>query len=331
MAANSAKITENVESKLAAAILADPIGLHLDDVAIDDEMVVLTVTSIQVEALCPVCGQPSLRSHSSYERKPGDLALAGARVRLHLNVRRFFCANPACERKTFAERLPGVLKPFARHTNRLRDKLCGLGQALGGEAGARRAADLAMPVSPDTLLRLIRQSDLPSSTTPTVLGVDDFAWKKGQTYGTILVDLEQQQVVDLLPDRAAGSLAAWLLEHPGVRIISRDRGGIYAEGARRGAPDAEQVADRFHLLQNLRAALEPLLNREHAHLPKLAVSATKGQDPIAAADLAVPGPDSALPPATASVNAALAQEADSSTEVRDLAVAADTASPQPET
>jgi transposase len=301
MAIDSEKIPENVESMLATIVLADPVGLHLDNVTMADEMVILTVTSIQGEAFCPVCGQPSWRIHSSYARQPGDLALAGERVRLHLNVRRFFCANLACQRKTFAERLPGVLKPFARRTNRLTDKLRTLGQALGGEAGSRLAADLAMPVSPDTLLRLIRQSDLPSAATPTVLGVDDFALRKGRTYGTILVDLEQHQVVDLLPDRSADSLAEWLLKHPGVKIISRDRGGSYAEGARRGAPDAEQVADRFHLLKNLREALEPLLSREHAHLPKMTVSATNLPDSASAAQQ--PAAASAPSPAVSSPDA----------------------------
>jgi transposase len=282
---------ESIENKLMAVILADPEGLQLDEVAIDDEMVVLTVTSVQPQALCPMCGEPSWRVHSWYGRKPSDLALVGRRLRLRLNVRRFFCANQACERKTFAERLPGMLKPFARRTNRLTETLCGIGHALGGEAGSRRAEQLAMPVSPDTLLRLIRHSDLPPATTPAVLGVDDFAWKKGRTYGTILVDLENHLVVDLLPDRSADSLAEWLLRHPGVKIISRDRGGIYAEGARRGAPDAEQVADRFHLLKNLREALEPLLSREHAHLPKLVVPTTKVPDSISAASQTLPGTD----------------------------------------
>jgi transposase len=284
MPTNSQRMPASIESKLTAVILADPVSLDLDEVALDDETVILTVTSTQAEAPCPICGQFSSRVHSSYGRMPSDLALVGHRLRLRLHVRRFFCANPACARQTFAERLPGILKPFARRTNRLTETLCGIGQALGGEAGARRAAQLAMPVSPDTLLRLIRHGDLPSATTPTILGVDDFAWKKGRAYGTILVDLERHQVVDLLPDRSADSLAEWLLKHPGVKIISRDRGGAYAEGARRGAPDAEQVADRFHLLKNLREDLEPLLSREHAHLPKLVVPVKKVPGALAASN-----------------------------------------------
>jgi transposase len=309
MPAKSTTTPEDFAATLTAVILADPVRLQLSGIAIDGDLVLLTATSTESQACCPLCGQPSSRVHSSYGRKPSDLAVVGHRLHLHLSVRRFFCDNPSCERKTFAERLPGLLKPFARRTNRLSETLYGIGQALGGEAGARRAAHLGMPVSPDTLLRLIRRNALSVPATPTVLGVDDFAWKKGQTYGTILVDLELQQVVDLLPDRSADSLAEWLQKHPGVKIISRDRAASYAEGARRGAPDAEQVADRFHLLKNLREALEPLLSREHAHLPKLSVLGRKSSSdagleakPVSAAtETASDAADSANTPAVAQV------------------------------
>lgn len=274
--------SEALQTQLSAIILAASTGLRLSDAAVEDESVVLTVMATQTEAPCPDCGQISTRIHSHYQRTPGDLAIVGQAVRLRLHVRRFFCANKKCVRKTFAERLPEIIKPFARRTNRLTKALCALGQALGGEAGARYAAQLAIPTSPDTLLRLVCNADIRVSTTPTtVLGVDDWAWKKGRTYGTILVDLEQHLVVDLLPERSADSLAAWLEKHPGVKIISRDRAGVYAEGARRGAPDAKQIADRFHLLKNLREALEPLLSREHRHLPMITVTATKSLDAIA--------------------------------------------------
>jgi len=331
MPANNKEIVERIEGDLRAIILADMVGLQLDGVSMDDGVVVLTMTAAQVGALCPDCGQPGLRVHSAYAREPSDLALAGHRVRLHLNVRRFFCSNLACERKTFAERLPGVLKPFARRTNRLAETLCSLGQALGGEAGSRCAERLEIPVSSDTLLRLVRHSDLPSLSTPTVLGVDDWAWKKRQTYGTILVDLEQHEVVDLLPDRSADSLAKWLQKHPGVKIIARDRGGIYAEGAQRGAPDAEQVADRFHLLANLRQALEPILSREHAHLPKLAVSTTKSQDSLLAPSQTLSDAESAVCAAISSSDAIVAQNACISIGVPDPATVAETMLLKPRT
>ncbi len=153
MPARSKTTPEDVAATLTAVILADPVRLQLNEVAIDGDLVMLTVTSTESQASCPLCGQPSSRVHSSYDRKPSDLAVVGHRMHLYLSVRRFFCDNPSCERMTFAERLPGLLKPFARRTNRLSETLYGIGQALGGEAGARRAAHLGMPVSPDTLLR----------------------------------------------------------------------------------------------------------------------------------------------------------------------------------
>jgi transposase len=147
--------------------------------------------------------------------------------------------------------------------------LSGISFALGGEAGSRMGRLLHIKVSADTLLRLMRQTEAPDRTTPRVLGVDDWAWRKGRVYGTILVDLEQQQVVDLLPDRESASLANWLRDHPGVEIISRDRGGAYAEGARLGAPEAIQVADRWHLLKNLADALTVSYDAHQALLRQL--------------------------------------------------------------
>ena len=149
-------------------------------------------------------------------------------VRLQLNVRRFFCDNPACQQQTFVERLPGVVSRRARRTERLAEAQRQIGLALGGEAGARAARRQAMPISADTLLRMTGDTALVPVATPKVLGVDDWAWKKGRTYGTILVDLEQHCVVDLLTDRSAETLSKWLEAHPGVEIISRDRGGSYA-------------------------------------------------------------------------------------------------------
>ncbi len=243
--------------------------LRLDEIVIDGQDVTIVTTSCRTTPCCPSCGVVATREHSRYTRRPGDLACLGRQVRLQLNVRRFFCDNPACQQQTFVERLPGVIRRFARRTTRLAETQRQIGLALGGEAGARSALRQAMPVSADTLLRLASYTELAPAAIPKVLGVDDWAWKKGQTYGTILVDLEQRCVVDLLADRTADTLATWLQAHPGVEIISRDRGGSYAEGARRGAPDAVQVADRWHLLANLREALERLLTRKHAVLPSV--------------------------------------------------------------
>jgi transposase len=181
-------------------------------------------------------------------------------VVLRLAIRRFQCRNGACAKRTFTERL-SVVAPYSQTTNRLTATHQAIALALGGEPGARLAGKLAVPTSPDTLLRRVRQAALGTFTSPRALGIDDFAFRKGQTYGTILVDLERRRIVDLLPDREAGTVAAWLRTHRGTEIITRDRATAYAQAAREAAPDAVQVADRWHLLKNLRDALERVLHR----------------------------------------------------------------------
>jgi len=232
--------------------------LRLASIELNGQMIVISVASTNQQENCPHCQKVSSRIHSHYRRHPADLPLAGHTVRLEISVKRFFGFNDDCQCTTFAERMPELLKPYARRTNRLLQNQLQAAFVLGGEASARLLTLMGVPVSGDTLLRLIRQTPEAEVKTPRVLGVDDWAKRKGQDYGTLLVDLENRQPVDLLLERSVASLAEWLKAHPGVEIISRDRGTEYIKGATEGAPDAIQVADRWHLLKNLREALQRL-------------------------------------------------------------------------
>jgi transposase len=207
--------------------------------------------------------------HSRYRRRPVDLPSLGRALRIDLRVRRFYCHNAACARHTFAERLPELLRPHARRTRRLAEAQGRVGVALGGEGGARLLQHLSMPASADTVLRLVRGLTLPEQEPPHVVGVDDWALRKGRTYGTILVDLERRRVLDLLPDRTAETLADWLRCQPQVAVAARDRSTEYARGIALGAPGARQVADRWHLLANMRQVLERWLAGAHARLRHL--------------------------------------------------------------
>lgn len=236
-------------------------GLTIQRVCSLGPTLLIHAQATRSQVRCPTCQTLSPQVHSWYWRTVRDLPVSTQAVVLRLHVRRFCCRHPTCPRRTFAERFPRLLPAHAQRTARLTQTLGLLAGAVGGSAGARLTVALHLPCSRPTLLRILRAHPLPAAPTPRVLGVDDFAFRRGRVYGTVLVDLERRCPVDLLPDRTAATLTTWLQAHPGVAIVARDRSQEYARGITDGAPTAIQVADRWHLLCNLRETLERYLQR----------------------------------------------------------------------
>lgn len=237
-------------------------GFELVETQIDPDCITINASSTRLSASCLQCHTESSKVHSSYVRTLADLSFGARKVILHLELHRFFCIDEECEQVTFAEPISDLAIRYARRTNQLQAALREIAFESGGEGGARMVKKLHYGnVSPDTLLRIIRRTPQDGFPTPRYLGVDDWAMKKGRKYGTILVDLERHTVVDLLPDRTSDVLADWLKAHPGVELITRDRAGSYSEGATKGAPNAIQIADRFHLLVNLTDTLKGVVQQ----------------------------------------------------------------------
>lgn len=242
-----------------AALFSLPEGMLVDEIQITENGLVVEVRATSSTSCCPLCSERSSSIHCHYRRVLRDVPCAGRRVQLFLTIRKFSCRNPLCQRKVFAERLPAFVEPWARMTIRYCQQLTSIGLATCGKGGTRLAARLGIQATRQTILRRIMDLPDPLSGSVLFLGIDDFAFRRGSRFGTILVNLESRRVVDLLPDREAETSAAWMRRQLDLMAVSRDRAGAYASAAAQGAPQAMQYADRFHLQKNLGEAVEGLL------------------------------------------------------------------------
>lgn len=273
----------------AKDLLPDIPGLRVLDLRPESEDIVVKVEATSSFAHCPQCNHSSSRVHSRYIRTLTGFPCAGRQMVFHVVVRRFRCQSPNCERTVFAESIDDLAPARARTTGELIEAHTAIGFAAGGEPGARLADSLGMPTSPDTLLRRVRAAEQEPGPPPRYVGLDDWACKKGHRYGTIVIDLERQRVVELLPGRDGEVLTEWLRKNPQVEVVTRDRWRAYARAAREAVPQAKQVADRWHLLKNLREAVENMFTRLG---PKVRAAAMPDEPPTLSGDNAQSAPKS---------------------------------------
>jgi transposase len=220
--------------------------LVVEDVADEGERIVVRARTPQDAAVCPGCGAPSGRVHGIHLRTVADVPVDGRRVVVRVRVRRLVCPTRGC-RQTFREQIPGVLERYQRRTSRLTRQVKAVVKEPAGRGGARLPAILAAGLSRHTTLRTLLRIPLPTGRTPCVIGVDDFALRRRHRCATVIIDAESHERIDVLSDRTAGPLEAWLREHPGVEVVCRDGSATYAEAIRRALSAAVQVTDRWHL------------------------------------------------------------------------------------
>ncbi len=251
-----------------SSLLSLPEGLHVEWIEPQGADLSVGVVSTCRSSCCPLCAQASSQIHSRYQRTLRDVPCGDRKVVLYLSVRKFFCHNPDCPRKIFTEQLSPFVEPWAQVTTRLFEAVQAIGLATSGELGTRLADRIRIHASPTTMLRRLMDLPTPTAGLVTVLGIDDFSFRRGRRFGTILVDLSSHQVIDLLDERSTETAAAWMRQHPEIEYVSRDRGNDYTQAAREGASQAVPVADRFHLTKNLVEAIEPLIARCYKEIRK---------------------------------------------------------------
>ena len=258
-------------------LLQLPEGMQLDQIQITGQEVLIEICTTSPTACCPHCSHSSSSIHCHYQRTLRDIPCAGRRVQLCLTVRKFTCCNSSCSRKVFAERLPDFVEPWARTTTRFCQHITCIGLSVCGNGGVKLAACLGIQTSRQTILRRIM--DLPDAPPGALVfvGIDDFSFRRGFRFGTILVNFESHRVVDLLPDREAETAAQWMREHPDIAVVSRDRGTAYASAASEAVPHAVQCADRFHIVKNLTEAVQLLLARCQ---PEILAAHPSGASPL---------------------------------------------------
>ncbi|MBO0791173.1 MAG: ISL3 family transposase, partial [Ktedonobacteraceae bacterium] len=236
--------------------------MGLETIELSEQAILVHLHAISSRSPCPQCGTPGSRIHSRYQRTIADVAFGTRHLILKLVVRKWICREASCSQRIFAERFPGLVQRYARMTDRLVEALQSVGVTTNGADAARILSSLGMPTSAKTVIRHVLHLPLPDEGSVQEVGIDEWAWKKGHQYGTILVNLAERRIVQLLADRSVESSKAWFRTHPEIRIVSRDRGKLFREAATDGAPQAQQTVDRFHLQKNVAEALEQFLRHK---------------------------------------------------------------------